>query len=497
MFMLKALQKVQKTLGSRATATLPHAKLRPTFKPLLEVLESRVLLNNDVLIWNPTDGTSLASHAANWYDQTQGRQGVEAPGIGDGVGAQVWLSSYKSNTPITWDESVTVFDILLTGGGGAGGGGGYTALQTINSGVVITASNGVDTSGNPSLNVRLVDSGSELDSAGGSNQWTNFSISGLGTLVISGGSVTIGNNSGYSENFGSDVIVENGGSMIDNSQSLCGFGNQNSNLFFRIDSQSSFDLASGPNSTNNLINSSTSNNYFDVNGGTFAYNYNANSGGTTDYIGAGIVVENGGVLSVAGGGSAPGGGDWLTFDGTYTDPNTQITSSAYVTGGSVQLSGYGTLQCTHDYYQSGGTLESMDASAVTLQDGATGSLGTLNIVGGDVMIAQDPSQTLYGTLTINCNTLNFSGTYAPKVNAGTSGQSDTLIVNGTLNLNAGSTLSVVVIGNLDPAKKGTETWTIIQGASNNLNAFSTNNDQMTGLTDTPNLPDQGDYQVSW
>lgn len=56
----------------------PKPKQHPLHSPLrLEPLEDRELLNADVLIWKPAGVNSLASNPANWYDNTQMKQGVE------------------------------------------------------------------------------------------------------------------------------------------------------------------------------------------------------------------------------------------------------------------------------------------------------------------------------------------------------------------------------------------------------------------------------------
>lgn len=495
MFTFKVLKPVRKPLGGRTTATPPRPKLRPSFKPRLEVLEDRVLLNNDVLIWNPGsgDGTQLASHAANWWDQTQLAQGVEAPGIGNGVGAQAWLSSAKSNSDITWDQSIVVDTILLTGGGGAQGGGGYNAQQTINSGVTVTASEGVGMSGSlSSLNVKLSDAQSKLVSDGGVNLWTNFLFSGAGTVVFDGGSqITIGTDSDLVQSFDTLVNLEGGSVMLDKGMCALVFGTANKNLSILINPQSSFQLYGGSNNTNNLITSNSSGNYFDVNGGTFSYD---NEGAALDVIDVGILIEQSGALMVGSGGSGKGA---LQVDGSYTTANPAVTASVYMTSGTVQLSGGCGLNCTNDYYQSTGTLETTDSLAEWVQDGTTANLGTMTIAGGSLAIAQTPGMNQFGSLQIYCRVLDFSGAYDPKINAGTNGQCDSLSVSGTLNINPGSSLEVFVVGTLDPAKKGTLNWTIIQNAANNLNRFANNNDQMTGLTDTPDKPNPGDYRVSW
>jgi hypothetical protein len=89
MFTLKVQKLFRKTLASW-TLTPLRPKRPPSSRPRLEVLEDRVLLNNDILIWNPGegDGTILASHAANWYDQTQGMQGVKQQVSATGMGAR-------------------------------------------------------------------------------------------------------------------------------------------------------------------------------------------------------------------------------------------------------------------------------------------------------------------------------------------------------------------------------------------------------------------------
>lgn len=163
------------------------------FKPKLEALEDRLLLDNDLLIWNPKDGTNLASHAANWYDASKQLQGVEAPGFQQNGGQGVWLDTYYSNAPIVWDQNVTLAGLTLTGGAGAQPGPGYTGLQTINAGVSVYINGGIGWSGSPlgQLNIEFLGMNSGANSANlydlaqTTNVWRSFNLTvGAGSNLL-------------------------------------------------------------------------------------------------------------------------------------------------------------------------------------------------------------------------------------------------------------------------------------------------------------------------
>lgn len=229
-----------------------------------------------------------------------------------------------------------------------------------------------------------------------------------------------------------------------------------------------------------------------MNGGAFTYNGVSTPAPNRnlDSINAAILVENGGTFMVASDGMGNNNGSGLLFNGAYTDSNSGKTASVYMKSGSIQLSQLGLLQCTQNYYQSGGILETMDALPFSLSVGAN---GTVNVMGGSLKLGQGVMQPQYGSLTVSCTTLNFAGTYAPKINGPIAGQCDRLNVQGALNLNTGtSTLQVTVKGNL--GVQGTEQWVVVTSTGGPITDFDT---PPVGLTGAPNAPQNGYYQLEW
>jgi hypothetical protein len=193
----------------------------------------------------------------------------------------------------------------------------------------------------------------------------------------------------------------------------------------------------------------------------------------------------GGTFKVTSLGSAPGG----KLIVTGFAPATQ-NASVYMTdvGSSVELSQQSTLECDNDYRQVGGVLETLDFGKCTLQDGFNGQ-GTATISGGGVALGVNTADDEYGLLSVNCTLLKFAAPYYPRVIGG-SISSDGLNVNGDMDILPGSYLQAEVVGTALSGNK----WTIIT-ADNQLARFSGTNDNVTGLTDTPNEPLQGWYQL--
>ncbi len=82
--MFNMLKQFRKVFGPWVLSAPPRLRSRPIFKPMLETLEERWCPaggggNTDTLVWNPAAGSQNAAQAANWYDQTQGKQGVMVP----------------------------------------------------------------------------------------------------------------------------------------------------------------------------------------------------------------------------------------------------------------------------------------------------------------------------------------------------------------------------------------------------------------------------------
>lgn len=462
-----------------------------------EALEERFVL--DGYTWSPTFTTN-ASLPENWKKNGV-QQGTDGTLPGNNSNDVVVMDGNVSFDDIVWTYSPQVAKMTLQNG--------YHGLQTIvgNNQIILTGGTGIGafgmgTTGNDQFNLKFTESDDEFEVLGGAD-FINFSITNaagqVGTLIIYGGTTTIAANVNFEEKLDCNIILGNGGVVNDLGQSALIFGDTNKNLWFRINSQSSFYLAGGNNPIPNiLITSKTTGNYFDVNGGKFGYAGVGVDGANrvNDIIDVAIFVENSGVFAVSGGAFGSEIGSNLEVDGSYTDPNSGKTASVYMSGGSIQLSQFGSLQCGNDYYQSGGLLETMDAEPFSIVDGSSTTRGTANIVGGTVKMAQSIMQPQYGSLLFFCDTLNFAGTYAPKINGQISGESDVLKVFGTLNIDPDSSnLQVAVVGGL--GTKGTEDWTIISNANNQLKRFANTNNTTTGLTDTPNQPGNGSYQVSW
>lgn len=451
-------------------------KLQTSTQPRLEVLEGRVLLNGDLLIWNPTDGTNLASHAANWWDDTQQMQGVEAPGLGANGGEQVWLQFTKSNAPIIWDKSVTLSNFLLTGGGGARGSPGYSGEQTVNDGVTITTV-GIGENGTSYLDMQLGGTGNNgatgLFIDGGNNALTEFTFTGTaGTPanniveVYGNAVVTMGWYSNYTEVVSGAELAVGGSQGIlqimpaSNTESGCPLWLQNGafvniiqggNLSLSDNGYTggaAFIMGDGANGVGQngeqvevgyggYVNVSCNGNNTlavpVVNEGSFTLD-GTNNGGQLNVLGARVLISSGYSLIN------------ITYDPATGDSLGEQES------GMVFLQGGATLFCQQGYFQQGSkviTLDetisipatlSTDASDCTLSVGDGAQIG----IGLNSYVYINPIGPTYQTLTF-IGTVSFSGIFRPKINGsgGGVGKEDVLTVNGTITFGVASVAPLI------------------------------------------------------
>lgn len=170
MFKFKVLKLFrERTLGPWVTATPPHRKPRPTFKPRLEPLEERWCpdTTNDVLYWNPQGGSKDASLASNWWDQTKLMQGLTAPGPTNSI----TLSGSKSNSPIEITQNMSATSV--------------TVMNNYNNTLTVDAGDSLNLSGGGNIlqgNILTFDSASSvgIKLTGGAN----FTVSAGATLNL-------------------------------------------------------------------------------------------------------------------------------------------------------------------------------------------------------------------------------------------------------------------------------------------------------------------------
>jgi hypothetical protein len=125
--MFNMLKDFRKLFGLSAAAAPPKPKLRRT---VLEVewLEKRELLNADTLVWKPPTSSTDADLAANWYDQTQGKQGVTAPTVSN----PIILDGSVRNQPIKTTAPLSCASLTVQNG--------FNQKLTIQSGDTLTVS---------------------------------------------------------------------------------------------------------------------------------------------------------------------------------------------------------------------------------------------------------------------------------------------------------------------------------------------------------------------
>lgn len=452
----------------------------------LEGLEDRVLMNNDLLIWKPpVGGGNKASIAANWFDVDLNKQGVTAPTYSN----QVWLDAAWSNAPIIWDVNTypqgnpTSFPVSLISLKY-----GYKAQQTIDAGVALQSALGMGVDSTSTVNIKFNSSNSSFWQTGGNNEWLNFNLtSGAGTTVfnavnISGGSLTIGTNSGLTETSQVGINVNPAGTLI--------FGTPQAGTLSTLTLQNGTGYPSADGGTVYLYGATTagtSATFVNGDGGgnlaTGSEELTAETSGSSTgviyYVGTGVTSGNlirdnlnvpvwadGGIFSANGGGTygfyTPTGssGSILAVSGFTQDTqkySVYASGDANGNAGTVQLSGDILLQVNNDLdIVNNAFLQTGDNTGIIITDPGqliVGAGGTINIWYGT-----GPGGVYqFGALTINGN-LSMSGTYdaAVGVDSNDNAVSVILYVTGTETWYTGTSF-------IQPFEVGTENtgfWTI-------------------------------------
>ncbi len=466
MFTFKVLNLLRKNFGRWVTATASRPKPRPSFKPRLEWLEGRLTPgggggNTDILVWKPVNNSQDPSLSANWYDQNQGKSGVTIPSASN----PVIFDGSVSNSPITWGAMVVKSMTLQKG---------YNALMTESS---TTTDAGTFTEGaTETLNMYF--NNNMIFQIGGGGYITNMTLSGYPTaqLQLTGGTMTIAESSGYKESTGVNILVSTNATLTDESYTPLKYTNSKLNLTVNGTMNVFFGTGGG---MTIIDRNGFSRDVIDVSGGTLNY---LGSGGVADTFDMNVKVEGGGNFIVTSAGNGSSGGS-LTVKG---DP---AYSSVYLTGGgpsTIQLSKGATLNAYNGYLQDGGTLETMDSSTCTVS--TNGSVAA-QITGGYVWVDNGAG---YGTLNMNCD-LYFAGTLVVEVqgNASGPGTYDLFNVSGTMKINNGAGLTVIVNGNLVGGNK----WVVIT-SKGTLNQDFSKFTIPDGINTTLNFPEDGSYQLS-
>ncbi len=385
-----------------------------------------------------------ANVAANW--QVNGQPANQLPGSNDNV----VFDAKVSNKTIEWNQNFSVGTMSLQNG--------YSALQTIDAGVTVEDAGTYYEDGTSNLNLDFGDanSGFQLDAGG---TITNMTLLGNRSawFTLSGGVTSIAQtNGGFTDTIGVNFGVAANAKLTDWSGNALKFADNN----LQIAVAGEMDVWYGSPGIAALIdNNGCSNDNINVaNNGVLGY---LGTGSRTDTFTVPVYVQTGGTFLVT---AAPVGTDGgkLIVQAPNQAPG---VSSVNMTGdSSVLLAHADTLECDNGYYQSAGSLETVDGTTCTLQAGKN-SDGTVTIAGGALLIDNPTGGGGYGQFNVNCATLNFAGTYYTAIAGNQVGPntSDLLNVTGTTNLQNGS--SLVVTANA-PLKQGSS-WIILKDAPGN------------------------------
>lgn len=461
-----------KPFSTRKT-NLHNKRLRKRKEPIrchfvrlrLEGLEDRLLLNSDVLVWNPGIGNNgivqdyNASNGTNWWDYSFGKPWSQMQGGPPTIENFIWLVNdnldHGANAPITWDKNLEpnqpgqtpthlgVALILLKGG--------YNQQQTINPGVSLQSAQGMSDDTKSTINIYFSANNSSFWQTGGSATWTNFKlINGAGNAVftgfgIDGGSLYLSNNSGQTEisQVGMEVYptadIVFGDSQLGTLSTLY---LQNGTGYVAAYGGSILLYGSGGGS--DFVQGDGSNNYAVGSEELWASGFNGAVGSifyagksipqslgrsliTQDTVSVPLIVNSGGALYLHGGGAFSsvndGTGNYGSELKVYGQTNDSYGYSVYVSNNVAGQSSEMTMDGNLTLYTAsdidvvgpGATLATTDDTDVYLQVNNTAVLG----IGSNLQIygsIGNPNTYPYlmGTLTIWGN-LYMNGTYSPVI----------------------------------------------------------------------------------
>lgn len=442
--------------------------------PRLERLEDLVLLNSDVLVWNPpAGGDNNASNGANWWDLSLGETWNMANGGQDvppTLSNTIWLDNslgdHGQNAPIIWDKNLEpnqqgqqptyfgVSNILVKNG--------YDAQQTVNDGVSVESALGIGVSGLGSdVNIKF-GTGSSFWQTGGNDVWLNFNLTSpvaqpdkFNGFGISGGSLTISANPGLTET--SQVGIEAyqyAGIYMGNQQTgaLSTLTLQNGTGYIGAYGGSVLMYGSvGAGATSTIVQGDGAGNSAQGSEEIVAQTTNGYVG-SVGYQGSGVnagnppvdtlkvpVWANGGSFMVNGGGGGSTKGSTLQIQGQTNDTNNKnvyANQNSNGTVGVVLLQGNATLNTNSQDMEigNGGYLKTYDTTACTVVD------NNLMVDSGGAITVYYSTGGLngfqFGTLNIQGN-LQMAGTYNATIGSTSQGWAGTMLnVSGQENWNA-------------------------------------------------------------
>lgn len=444
--------------------------------PRLEPLEERWCPAGDTYTWNPGAMNLLASNPANWMKNNvqQNANGTLPGQNGNSPNDTVLLDTNTSTKDIEWNQNFTFSTMNIKNN--------YLGDQTIDKNVTVdlTGDNG---SGALNANdgatlIFCADSTSTLKIEANSTI-SNFNFSPVGnnqvggTLLIDGGQTVICNKAAGASLWGTVQVWDS--TLVDQGQGqLKLLGNTTTIQIYTA----RMEVDGGAGKTLISENTPGQNDYIDVqNSGELDY---LGKGGATDTFTAPVLVEDGGTFYLNG-----GGGGTLQINGKEQGTNNLSLSC----DGTLNLANGITLKTSAGIKATSiSTVATLDSSKCTI----TVASGNPCIMDGTVQIDSAPDS--YGTLVVNCDTLNLDGTLMIAIDGVSSNTCDQLIVNGVLALGGGSNLTIledVSTGN-DP-----ESWDIITSTGGAINGFGTSDAFEYNITDGPNEPSSGDYTLDY
>jgi hypothetical protein len=398
------------------------------FRPRLEALEERWCPATDT--WKATV-SNLWSNPANW--SLNRIPLITDQALFDGGNVPI---GQANNKPVTVDQNVNPGSMTFTNQ--------YTATMTINPGVLLDTANGfVLDAQNPQATATIsFGTNSKLQADAGGSAVYNFQFTGARATVYikSGATLTAAGNLNSDTN--SDFLIA--GSLT--------LANSAVDTFHRgagitVSSGGSMAIQAMP----NVVLSDNNEGGIIENWGSFGY-VGLLLGNNTTTVAMAFLNHSTATLDKG----------TIAFDEVSTATNGYAVK---MDGGSLVLNHAVDVKLLSGYYQTGGTLTSLDAATMDLFGGQR----IVELDGGIVNMVIPGQANMPTTLNITGGDLNFNGAeYDARINGagGGAGQADEINVSGNINIAGNSKLVVTALNRNPPVRN--QVWDLLSSGNKKI-----------------------------
>lgn len=440
---------------------------RGRFVPWLEWLGKLILPSaSPYYYWDPTSGDNVDANAyvggqieyVNWDVGTMGSHthpallpsssGADTIFFDGSSGINGHGQEYNGNQPCNVDVNLTG-NVQLQNG--------YNSQITIGDDLALNMYGYQDNDPNTdNFLVAFAGPNSLVNVPVGSAVMGPFNWLSGGKATVNGGAVIIGNGANLNQSTASPLIINSGTVYIGNQEDT---GNSTFNL-----TNGSADINVNPNG--NLI---------------FYAPYSSNNGAilVDNQRNAALISNNGSTsLTVDSQNTSPGGASinapfdnhaylYATSGGSWSFQRADTSGNDLsMDAGEISLGRGTNLYCSHQYTQTGGTLEITDGSGEGLLVAAAGG-GAANFNGGKILFdGTNPDTSGYGILSVN-NVIFNGAEIDMRISGINTGASDLIkcVLGNTCVIKGNSKLVVTAV---NPVQKGF-TWTLITPTGNGNN----------------------------